>query len=381
MPTVELTDRWLRYHKVAQRTDFFDDGLRTFGVRISPSGRKVWFVLYSVRGERRKRRLVLGRYPARGLAEAREAARAAIQVVEKGGDPKLVAEVGGITFGELAAEYMARHARPKKRSADRDQQILDNELLPPWQEMPAAAIRKREVVALLDAIVDRGSPIQANRTRQLLSTMFRFGIKRDLVEINPVVGTDAPAPERPKSRYLSDDEIRALWRGTANMHGSIRDALRTILLTAQRPGEVAGMVRPEVDDGVWTIPTARHKGKRDHAVPLVGTAAELVAMGGSPAIFPSNDFRRRGEAIQRASLSYALLHLRRGLHWPPTTPHDLRRTAATQMGRLGVSRFVLGRLLGHSDGSVTGVYDRWEYLGEKRAALELWDRHVRSLVS
>jgi len=387
MPKVEMTDRWLKYKRVDERTDFFDDRLRTFGVRVAPSGTKSWFVLYTPRGQRRKRRLVLGRYPEMGLSEARMRAGNAIDVVRHGGDPKVATGSDGeLTFADLAREYMLRHSAPKKRSTDYDREVLERDLLPAWGPLPAASIKKRDAIRLLDAIADRGAPILANRTRQIISSIYRFGVKRDLVEHNPITGTDAPATENRKSRYLSDAEIADLWTATSiGLHPSIRDALRMILLTGQRPGEVAGMVRSEVDGDTWVIPAARHKGGRDHAVPLVGMAAEIVSRRSGSVLFPTDDHRRRGAPVMRASLSAALRRMFSGkepmLTWAePATPHDLRRTAATHLGRLGSTRFVIQRVLGHSDAGVGGIYDRWSYMPEKRAALEIWDAHVSSVL-
>lgn len=324
---------------------------------------------------------MLGEYPAVSLADARTAALQSIAVVSTGGDPKYVAEVGGIAFDDLAELYMERYSLPRKRSSRLDREIIDRDLLPAWRGRPAASIRKREVVALLDAIVDRGSPIQANRTRSVVSGIFAFGLKRDLVEFNPVAGTDMPAPEVKRDRVLSDEEIREFWRSTANMQAAIRDALRGILLTGQRPGEVAGLTRSELSGDSWIIPAARMKQKREHVVPVVGLFAEIVTASGSPVLFASRDRLRFGLPIERSSLSAAMLRMRRRLGWPDTRPHDLRRTAATNMARLGVSRFVVSRVLAHTDSSITGTYDRWEYAQEKRDALSKWDAHVRALIA
>src|SRR6185503_9180683 len=123
MPQIDITKRWLESVRVAEHTDFFDLVLRTFGVRIAPTGVKTWFVLYTLRGERRKRRLRLGSFPSLSVEQARLDAMAAIVVVGRGGDPKLVAETGGILFADLAKLYLERHAKPRKRSWKRDQQV------------------------------------------------------------------------------------------------------------------------------------------------------------------------------------------------------------------------------------------------------------------
>lgn len=381
MPKINITERWLRAKNVSERTDFFDVGYATFGVRIAPTGRKTWFLLYNVRGERKKRRLQLGEFPGVTLEVAKVAADQAVAIVSRGGDPKFVAEVGGILFGDLARLYLERHSKLRKRSWKRDEQVIANDLLPAWEAVPAAAVKRRQVVALLDAIVDRGAPMQANYVRSVLSMIFKFGMGRDLVEFNPVAGTGRPHEPERRDRVLSDAEIVKFWRHTAGLHASVRDPLRGILLSAQRPGEVAGLVRAEIGPDAWTIPVSRAKRRREHVVPLVGMFAEVVAMAGDPVLFPSAHPGRRGEPITREALSYSLLHFRRRMGWPETTPHDLRRTAATGMARLGVPRFVIARVLGHSDREVTAIYDRWEYLAEKREALLRWDAHVRSLVS
>jgi integrase len=219
---------------------------------------------------------------------------------------------------------------------------------------------------------------------------------------------EAPGREIKRERTLSDGEIVSLWNGLpkAMVNDAIRLAAKLILVTAQRPGEVAGVSRSELDlDGqrTWTIPAERAKNGRAHVVPLSPLAVELFreALAQSPAgddrLFRDRDgesplttFLRNApvlgiprprwptESPADASTSKMLQRERRRLSF---APHDLRRTAATRMAELSYTRFIVGRVLNHAEPGVDAVYDRYEYLREKRAALEAWALRLEEIIT
>ena len=212
MPTVRLTVRGLEALRPAQdRTDYFDESLPGFCVRVSSSGAKSFAVMYRFAG--RLRRLTLGSHPPLGLADARELARDALRKAALGKDP--AAEKLGLrtadSFEELAVRYMERHAKVKKRSWREDQRVIDKHLLPKWRNVRARDITRRDVIALLDGIADN-TPILANRIRAQISKMFNWATSRDLVDHNPCHQVPRPGQEHRRDRVLTEDEIKRLWK-------------------------------------------------------------------------------------------------------------------------------------------------------------------------
>jgi integrase len=245
------------------------------------------------------------------------------------------------------------------------------------------------VIALLDAIVDRGSPIAANRTLAVIRRMFGWALSRDIVPVSPCVAVKAPAKENRRDRVLSADEIAFLWQAldTPNLAISpaIREALKLQLVTAQRKGEVIGAEWSEfdLDERVWTIPAGKAKNGMQHRVPLSPLALAVLdeieaatsqlpasGQGGPPRwLFASP---RAGRPITGPAVDHAMRGNRDALGAGEATPHDLRRTAASHVTSIGISRLVVSKILNHAEPGVTAVYDRHSYDAEKRAALAAW---------
>jgi Arm DNA-binding domain/Phage integrase central domain len=223
MPRISFTDRTIRAIAPATRhqLDYFDEKTPGFGLRVTPAGHKSWVVLYKREG--RLRRMTLGKYPALSLADARSLAKATISKVALGEDPATDKKAARLaeTFGELAHEYLERHAKANKRSWREDERILDHDILPAWRHMKAKSISRRDVRELLDAIVDRGAPIQANRTFALIRKIFNFALQRDIAAVNPCHGLQRPAQDRQRDRVLTMDEIRTLWSALDNEHRDV----------------------------------------------------------------------------------------------------------------------------------------------------------------
>jgi hypothetical protein len=148
---------------------------------MAPSGCKTWFVMY--RSESRLRRLTLGAYPDLSLAEARKQAAEARHTVAQGDDPAARKHElrRAPTFANIASQYLAMHAKVHKRKWRVDARMLNLDILPPWGHRKAYDIKRRDVIALLDSIVERGAPIQANRTLALVRKIFNWAISRDLL--------------------------------------------------------------------------------------------------------------------------------------------------------------------------------------------------------
>lgn len=396
LPAPERGQAW------TPRIEAWDTSLEGFGVRASRTGTLTWVVRY--RRGTKQRVMTLGNAPQVSLAEARRRARQALGSVDAGDDPAALKhqEREAASFGALAALYLEKHA-PKKRSGDQDRRMLERELLPKWRTMPAADIRRADVIAFIEDIAagkgkrrvaGRPAPVLANRVLALMRKIYNFGIQRGLVESNPCTLVQRPATEKARERVLTVAEIRGLWRGLdaeSPEMGSggatvehLRVAVKLMLLTAQRRGEVLRMRWSDIshEDGLWTwiIPGEHAKNGHAHHVPLAQSAVVLLDAlrehaGAGPYVFPGRSgghLTNVERAIDRAREREGLAHF---------TPHDLRRTAASHMTGLGVTRLVVKKILNHVDRDVTAIYDRHGYDAEKRAALEAWARRVEAIAS
>lgn len=382
MPTISFTARSIESLQpaAAAQVDYWDEGLAGFGIRVAPTGRKSWIVMYRASG--RLRRLTLGKYPIIGLADARRLAQETLYSAAIGSDPaaEKKAKASADTFGELAAVYLERYAKERKRSWREDERIINRELLPFWTSRKAAELRRRDVIELLDRIVDRGSPIQANRVLAVTRKIFNFGISRDLVESNPCHLLPAPGKERARDRVLNADEIRALWNGLESEQQQIAAFFRLSFLTAQRSAEIKSMAWKDLDleTGWWTIPGTRAKNGLSHRVPLAGRAIEILRglpRQASVWVFPSpKDPMMHIDWVQKA---VQRLRRRSGIDF---CGHDIRRTVASQLTSIGVPRLVVSKLLNHKESSVTAVYDRHSYDVEKQHALQTWESCLDQLI-
>lgn len=375
-------------------------GQGNLGLRIFPSGIKTWVYMYRHAGKARMQ--TLGNYPAMTVADAHSAVAKAGQERAKGIDPaaKTVefnqSMRDAVTVSALADQYLELYARPRKRSADRDEALLRRNVLPTWGAHKAIAITRGHLARLLDGIVARGAGIQANRTRAVVSRMFSWAVEREMVDRNPATGLPAPVKEGSgKDRALSEDELgKVLGKlETAAMYPATRLALRFILLTAARPGEVAGAQWGEVDDtaATWTIPAERSKNKRPHRLPLSPQALAVLQEAraldrGCGAIFPSPQHRKgeagAGAAVGTGALSQGIIRNLEHLGVAKFTPHDLRRTVATGLAAAKLADWaLLQRILNHTPQGVTARYERHPYLDEMRVALTGWGSKVAALAT
>ncbi len=257
----------------------WDDAMPGFGLRIYPSGRKAFVISYRD-SDRRSRMATLGTFGKDlTLEQARTNARKEMSAVRDGTDPLMERrrDRNIETFADLAALYVERHAS-SKRSGKEDERKINVELLPKWSKQKAADIKRRDVIELLDRIVDRGSPIAANRTLALIRKIYNFGIGRDLVEFNPCSQVTMPGKEQQRQRVLDNDELRALWEAFDGLGAIVGPMFKLRTLTLQRGAEIATMRWDDLDmeGGWWTIPPERSKNRLAHRVPLSTQALDVL---------------------------------------------------------------------------------------------------------
>lgn len=368
-----------------------------FGIRVFPSGEKTFFFAYKFHG--RQRMLTLGSYPELKLADARKKFRAARELLAKGIDP-LEAKHGERlepTLADLVKDFLKRHVAEKaSRSLPEYRRNLEKDVLPSWKNKRVKDIKKRDVILLLEKIIDRGAKNQANQVFKIVRKMFNFAVERDILEYSPCAGVKLPSQEKKRSRFFSDKEICTFWEelDSAAMSESTRRALRLVLVTGQRPGEVIGLHRSEIEGQWWTIPTERSKNKLVHRVFLTPLALELIG-NKEGYIFESP---RKGKPIAVNALSRAVRNNSIWAQKPdmkkakqkkkkflfsieePWTPHDLRRTCATHLQELGFSDEIMDAVLNHAKKGVTGIYGLYKYDREKQLALEAWSRKLRGIL-
>jgi integrase len=261
------------------------------------------------------------------------------------------------------------------------------------------------VTRLLDGIVERGSPIMANRVRACLGRLFSWSVGKGILEKSPVVGTERPAPERKRGRNLTAPEVKMLWEaiGDSRMEPRIKRAMRLLLVTLQRRGEIAGLHEREInrERREWVIPAERAKNGLAHLVPLTDVALELIGPAPDPDELAKEPLlgyvfhKRLKNGVRGPFHADALTHAMRDLFHPrhrhkgkiaplgidECRPHDLRRTGTTLVREEGIPREYMRFVLNHKDRSVTSEhYDLSDNLGEKRVALRAWeDRLLRIL--
>ena len=387
MPTMKMTARSVTALKppTEGQIDYFDESLPGFGMRLSYGGTRTWILLYRHNGL--KRRMKIGTYPALPLAAAREKAQAALREVALGNDPgeAKAAYLKSETVNDLAREYLAKHARVKKRSWQHDERTLRNDVLPAIGKLKAKDVKRRDIIRILDRVKER-SPIMANRTLEIVRKMFNWGISQDIVEMNPCLGIGRPSEERRRERVLTAEEIRRFWAAVTEEQSKAGFVFRLLLLTAQREGEVLKMRWQDIDEGAewwWTVPGEVSKNGLAHRVPLSKPAIDLVQELRAHRPDPTFVFPRRGggAAATASLIRKPLNRVREKAALEDFVPHDLRRSAASFMTSMGIPRLTVAKVLNHAEAGVTSVYDRHSYDNEKRRALSAWAARLEEIVT
>jgi integrase len=373
---------------------------------VQASGAKSWALRYRVGGKPTK--LTLGSYPAIDLGTARKRAQEALGDVAGGRDPaaekkgtrealKAAREADADRVERVVEIFVERHAKPKTRDWRETQRMLVKEVANRWHGRRLSQITRAQVHEMLDEIVDRGTPIRANRVFAQMRKMCRWAVARGIIDRSPCEGMSVPSPETRRDRVLTDDEMRLIWTACEAQGWPFGCVVRLLMLTGGRRDEVAGMEWHEIDldGGTWTLPASRTKNKRDHVVPLSNAALDIIK--GLPRVesrrflfsttgrTPVSGFSKAKAEIDKAVLELA--RQQAGDEAPPLphwTLHDIRRTVATNLQKLGVKLEVTEAVLNHVSGSragIVGVYQRHEYGTEKRQALDLWGRRLEAVVT
>jgi len=392
----------------AGKTDVTDARCVGLEFRVTPAGAKSWSFRFRDPASRKLQRATLGAYPDIGLSKARELADEMRKQVAGGVNPiekkrRERQEISSRAFGALAERYLVEHARRHKRerSADEDERNLKKHVLPKWTKKDYRTLKRADAIELIEGIVADGKQTAANRVHALVSKIFSFAVDADLIDANPVSRLRKRGKENVRRRLLAPEEIPVFWRGIVQkpVSPSLGYALRLALLTGTRANEVAGTALTELHDlgggkPHWIIPGSRTKNKRDHLVPLTPLAVKTIRearrlVGEDDKFLFMSPVGGKGHvgahaltvAMRRFCIS---LETEAGasLRDAHRSPHDLRRTFATQLAAMKVPKEDRDACLNHARADVGSKhYDLYDRADEKRAALNKFSRWIETTIA
>ena len=383
-------------------------------LRVTETGSRSFSVLYRVAGKTgrtgtgrtrygKQQRLTLGRWPDVGLKEARDRAREIVAGATEGCDPKKVQEQEKkvreeTQLEDVIARFISQECKANVKSWKNVERILRLHVLPRWGDWPIADIRRKHVHALLDDLVEEGKRGTAREVRKHLSRLFNWSVDRELVNVNPIYRLQRKdlMPNPDAGRALTDEELKAIWRGAGELGYPFGDYYRLLLLTGQRRAEWAGAKRSDIDldNGTLEIPRARYKGRRDHLVPFSTPVRQIVdrlpewhrkdycLFSTKSGLVPISGFTQGKRRLDEAAREVLREIVRNPNHvLPHYRVHDFRVTCETRLAQLGFSQDVRDAVLGHAKPGLQRTYNKHDYMDEKHAALEAYAQHIMEVVS
>jgi integrase len=369
-------------HRVPKRVEQKD--ARVPGLRLRIGARRSTWVLICKIG-RHPSRHTLGHFPAMTRAEARAEALRIKAALASGADPAVRALRNAQAFGDVCEDYFRDIKRRGLRSARETERDTRRDLRA-WWHRPVDRLERADILRLVRDVTDNRSPAAAHHAFSYCSRILNWCVEQGLIKHSPCYGLRPSrliGEKQPRRRILNDDELRALWI-VAGTLGTAGVFVKVLLLTGQRRGEVAGMRWSEIHNGLWVIPAARMKSKREHTVPLVPEVRALLdslprftSASKADYVF-TNDGRRCLRGFDHVKNRIDAL-------MPPGTPpftiHDIRRSVRSSLAELGVSDTVAELVIGHTQKGLLKTYNLYRYESEKRAALELWGARLMQIVS
>jgi integrase len=377
-----------RLQPPAGKTDhfFWDDAVPGFGLRIR-GGRRTWVAQLRVNGA--TRRLSLGDVRRIELEAARGAARKFFAQATLGADPaaeRAAARARAAnTVGSQVEKYLAVRESGMRPSSFRQARRYLQQYFAPLHGLPMAAVPRECVATVIAEIASTHGKVTGARARANLSAFFNWALKEGVAgEANPVSFTNNPVPdERPRDRMLSPAEIRAIWRSLPdNTFGKVA---RLLFLTGARRQEIGRLKWTEVDldRGLLTIGAERMKGGKEHRLPLVAEAVEILRSvprrSDNKFVFGAATNGFTAFSAPMAELRAALAAIGEVLE--PWSLHDIRRSVRTGLGDLDVLPWIGEQILAHVRSGIEGVYNRAELERQMRQALQMWARRLHEIIN
>jgi integrase len=390
---MKFTDNYIK--NLQPETDWLEkieaSGL---GVRVNPSGNKSWFYRFTFNGNRCK--MTIGKYPAISLKEARELLLQAQKLKENGVNPiehskqEKLKEKNTVTL--LITAWYEGYIEKSRKQPQQIKQQLDADIIPLLGDKEPEKLQPRDITRALDMIVKRGSPVHANKVLSTLKQAFNYAVSRGDMTVNPAASIrsrDIGGLEKPRERHLTLNEIKILWlfldSDASKISFSIRSALKIILLTGVRTGEISLAKWDEIDfeQSLWTIPASHNKNGlvvKIHLSPFSKSLfQQLFKESSSPHIISN---LRSGEPLSDKAIAKAVNRIQERVGIPQWTPHDLRRTFATQLGEaLLVDPVVIEKCLGHKMPKIMATYNKNEMLPQRKEALNQWGQYIQDLLN
>ena len=381
-----LSDRKLKLAKPRKsvyrlREGTSDPELKGFGVTVAPAGSKTFFMGYTSPVTGKRRQLNLGRYPALSLKVAREKARAARAVVDRGDDPALLETTADtITLGG-SLELYARAKLDTYRTGRKTERDLKRDFFS-LLEYPVTAVTSSMVAGIIDKKA-QSAPVMANRLLGYAKPWFRWMAARGHIPESPIDRIEKPSSEKARERYLSAEEIKAVWRASDELGYPFGPMVKLLMLTGSRRDEVAGMQWDEFDfeNRIWNLPADRAKTKTAVRIPLSQASVDILQS--IPRMEGPYVFTTTGTSYVSgfSKMKKRLDQLSGVAEW---RLHDYRRTMVTTMAELGIDATTADRCLNHSGAAtmstVLRVYQRSDMLEQRRRAIEAWAEHLTNIV-
>lgn len=387
-----FNDTWIKRLPAApdgKRMEYTDGACRGLKLRVTDKGVKSFSYLHHD-PDGKVTRKTIGRYPDVSLAKARDKARNYHTQRADGRAPH-DEDVGAVTVRQLAKDWYERSVLTdtRRKRPDKIKQLLDHDIVPALGSYLVLAVRHRDIVReVVDKMVKRGAKNQALRALGAVKLMFGWAASNGYIESNPAAGISTKDTVRyeykPRNRVLTWDELREIFDyvpgGVHNYRHRIMDMLALILLTAQRGGEVRQLRWQDVADGVWTIPAdfikTKHHRDAAHIVHLSPQAQAVIDRQPkvSDWVFPGAELDL---PLAPNYFGLRVMELRKKLtvdHW---TAHDLRRSAASHMGEMGLPLHHIERILNHELKGILSVYQHAEWIEERKAAIYAWGEKVK----
>jgi integrase len=388
MPRIGLTKSAIDALPTSQSDEvYWDAGCPGFGVKVTPKGRKVFIVLYRTGGAgSRLRKYTIGPYGRVTLHQARVAAQKVFAAKLEGRDPaaekraarrRIVADRVEDVLETFIAQRLSQN-----RSGDEIARLLRREVGKPWSGRSIHEISKRDVVEVVTAIEQRGAPVAANKALKAIKTFLRWCVGRAVLDQSPAEGVPLPSKEVARDRVLDDSELAQVILAARKIGGPYGGIVELLALTGQRREEVAGLQWEELNlaQRIWTLPKSRTKNEKAHVIHLSEQSMAVLTGADWPAPYmfsllgtkPFQEFSRAKRRLDELSgvTGWRL--------------HDLRRSCVSGMARLGIAPHIADKILNHQAGIISGVaavYQRHDFLAERRTAVEKWGAHIGGVLA